>query len=440
MWMKIYAELLRIKINRNTDKKLYDNKLGDAGLALEGLAKMFRNPEGYNVLPVKHNYTKSGDYIYSGYFIPAFTFVAGDGYIDSRGVTNTAKAKEYYEKRFLALVENPKEYITFKAEYCFTPDDALALEGDNIFNTELLAEQKALIELHKQGPKPEAGFLDYKFKNGIQSEENKEGFKWTPSNKSKLQILEHPIKDEAGKVFRNLYVAGIDSIDLGQRETSKATKHPSDFCIIIYKRMKGTDPPMPVAMYKDRPGDVREAYKVALKLLEYYNCKALLEFSKIGFKNYLQERKVAYKYLMFRPRATMDSEVSGSKQLGAPATEKVIQHQLELIASYVLDYCGNIWFIDIINQLLEYSYENKTKFDCVASMGMALLADEELLGVPIRQDEIIQNTWKDIGWYVDENGRKKFGTIPDKKDNQVRYNFNDLYDTNRIRTSRPNYY
>ena len=53
----------------------------------------------------------------------------------------------------------------FCAEYCFTPEDALALEGDNMFNRELLANQKAAIELHKKGPTPIKGYLEYKFKN-----------------------------------------------------------------------------------------------------------------------------------------------------------------------------------------------------------------------------------------------------------------------------------
>ncbi len=37
------------------------------------------------------------------------------------------------------------------------------------------------------------------------------------------------------------------------------------------------DSPKYVAIYKDRPKDIREAFKIALKLLQYYNCKAVLE-------------------------------------------------------------------------------------------------------------------------------------------------------------------
>jgi len=37
----------------------------------------------------------------------------------------------------------------------------------------------------------------------------------------------------------NLYVAGIDGIDIGQEQTSEYTKDPSKFCITIKKRAFG---------------------------------------------------------------------------------------------------------------------------------------------------------------------------------------------------------
>jgi hypothetical protein len=67
------------------------------------------------------------------------------------------------------------------------------LEGDNKFNRILITDQLAEIRLHKRGPRPERGNLEYIFKTGKQTKENIEGFKWTPNLNSKSQILEHPI-------------------------------------------------------------------------------------------------------------------------------------------------------------------------------------------------------------------------------------------------------
>lgn len=42
---------------------------------MEGLKKMTYNPEAYNILPVKHNFTENGDYVITGMFIPAYRIV-----------------------------------------------------------------------------------------------------------------------------------------------------------------------------------------------------------------------------------------------------------------------------------------------------------------------------------------------------------------------------
>lgn len=41
----------------------------------------------------------------------------------------------------------------------------------------------------------------------------------------------------------------------------------SNFCIVIKKRVFGDSEPKYVAVYKDRPRDIRVAYMIALKLL-----------------------------------------------------------------------------------------------------------------------------------------------------------------------------
>jgi hypothetical protein len=59
------------------------------------------------------------------------------------------------------------------------------------------------------------------------------------------------------KEMSNLYVAGIDGIDIGQEQTSEYTKDPSKFCITIKKRTFGLQQAQYVAYYMDRPLDVR---------------------------------------------------------------------------------------------------------------------------------------------------------------------------------------
>lgn len=426
---------------------------GDSGNKLEGLRTIFYNPESFNVLPYKHSYSETGDTVFTGYFLPAFSIVKGE-YMDSRGYTNPKRGKEYYDKERAKYNNNPKDLITYAAEYCYTPEEAFNLEGDNKFNKVNIAEQLTRIRALKQCPPIETGFLEYAFKDGAHIEQNINGFKWIPNQNGKIKILEHPLwilpqkVDEEGKVIwnppaekiRNLYVIGIDGIDIGKAQTSEYTKDPSDFCLVVFKRAYGLEEPQFVAMYKDRPNDVRECYKIAIKLAQYYNAVINIEATRQSIIPYARERKLL-KLFMKRPRATLtDSMINTNKQYGTPATPAIIDHQTDLMADYVNDYCHLIWFESMLDELNRYTDENKRKFDIVAASCMALLADEELQGSVPKMVESKIDTWDDIGYYTDEQGRRRFGTIP-KKNNQilVNNNFGQLYDynddNNRIRTS-----
>ena len=364
---------------------------GDQSKALEGLKKMFYNPTGFQVLPYHHNYTQSGDYVDTAFFIPAFTFVAREGFIDERGVTNTEKAKKFYNDTNMAI-EDPQDQIKDRAEFCFTPEDALALEGDNMFDRVILSQQKALIELHKQGPHISKGFMEWDLEGNV----------------------EHPLKDEAGSIAKNMYVAGIDGIDLGQEDTSDQTRDPSKFAVVILKRAQGLENPKIVAIYKDRPEKLREAHLQALRLLWYYNCQAVLESTRVSLLTFFREWKLEDRFLMRRPSSCNPNQ-ENSRQFGAPATEAIIKHQLELLQTFISDYGQDLWFIDFINEALTYSLEKKRKFDLIAAAGMCLLGDEELTlrGMKPRFEKQADTIIKPFGYWVDSQGIRHKGRIPD---------------------------
>lgn len=413
---------------------------GDKGPALEGLAKAYEEPNTYDALPHRHCYTPSGEQVITAYFIPAYTIINKPGFIDKRGWTDPVKGRAYYEAERDKKANDPETLIIHCAEYCFTADEALALEGTNKFNKVLITEQIARIRVDKQGKRISKGTLEYKFDGPVQRE-NICGFKWIENEKhGKIHISEHPIWtiDSSQPKLRNMYVAGIDSIDIGQKDTSAATKDPSDFCIVIKKRVKGLADPEYVAFYKDRPNDVREAYKTAIKLMEYYNCQCVIEATRTSMITWARDNKYI-QWFMRRPRSTMPDNITGqSKQYGAPATTVVIEHQTDLIADFVNDYCHTIWFPEMLDELNRYTDENKRKFDIIAAMGMAELADEEIHSVIPKAVENVDDAFEDFGYYVDENGIKRWGTIPKQKPNIPKYDlFPYHYDNDRTRSSNP---
>lgn len=429
---------------------------GDSGAALEGLRKLYENPIAYDALPYKHNYTQSGETVYTGFFIPAQNIVRDQNgeYMDNRGYTDPKKGLKFYEKERTKMANDPKGLLIYSAEFCFNQEEAFSLEGDNKFNKVIIAEQKTRSRILKVGPKIETGSIDYLYSNNRREKQDITGFKWTPDINGSIHILEHPVwtlpprkNETTGEIewtppekMRNLYVAGIDSIDIGQEQTSEYTKDPSKFCIVIKKRIYGMEEPQYVAYYKERPQNEREAYKIAIKLMQYYNCQANIEATRMSMITWARDQGYLGMF-MKRPRATYpDPNKINRSTIGTPATQAVIAHQTDLIANFVEDYGHNIWFDEMIDELERYSDENKTKFDMIAAMGMAELADEELAGVIPRQIEVVEDEFQDFGYYVDEYGHRRFGIIPKRTEFKTAYDptWNPRYnDYHMNKTSDP---
>ena len=103
-------------------------------------------------------------------------------------------------------------------------------------------------------------------------------------------------------------------------------------------------------------------------MAQYYNAIINIEATRQSIIPYARERKLL-RLFMKRPRATLtDSTRNTNKQYGTPATAAIIDHQTDLIADYVNDYCHLIWFDEMLDELNRYTDENKRKFDIVASM------------------------------------------------------------------------
>lgn len=436
------------------DKKPYDNNVGDSGPALEGLSNLYYDPEGHDVLPFLHNYTQDGDWVKTCYFIPAYIALYQSSYNDKRGVCDWRKGKAYYEAERKKRANDPRGLVEYSAEYCFNAEEAFALEGTNKFNKVLIAEQITKIKVLKEGLPIENGDLQFLYKAGSDRTNTKNitGVRWVPGNNGLVHIIKHPIwegihQDEEGNTVsyekkRNLYIAGIDGIDIGQDQTSEETKDPSKFSIVIKKRAFGMQEPMYVAYYMFRPDDERQAFQTAMKLMMYYNCRCNIEATRLSMLNWAKGRGWI-DYFMRRPRATYPEATKKiGNTIGTPATPTIINHQTDLIAAYVEDYCHNIWFPEFLDQLNRYTDEKKGKFDIIAAMGMCELADEELGGVVATDIEPAEeNQFQDIGYYTDDKGVKRFGVIPKNTNYKVKVLQEFTNETiNRIRTSDPRKY
>lgn len=381
----IQSEALVKILGRRVGSRFVFGTSGEESSYLATLKKMFYNPEEFDVLPYKNTYGKDQQVQFTGYFIPSYTMWFGDdkGNIgfDSRGVVDEERAKKHYQEIF-DKVQDPNILIRRKAEFCFTPEDAFILEGSNRFDRELLLDQYQALTIHRNVEKPKPVKLHWGHTDtGDVDRKSKPTIEFT--DKSPLQIVELPMTDENGLPYTNLYVAGIDSID-ADKSTSSGQTDVSDFCMVVMRRQFGLQPPKVVAIYKERPNHIKTAFDTALKLCQYYNCKALIEATRVSIKQHF-ENNGALGYLMRRPRATVNTTTrTNLKQYGVPAsgdeTSGIIGHQLDLIEQYIVDYSDQIQFPDMLDELIRYSYANKRKFDIVAAFAMCLLANEDMQG------------------------------------------------------------
>ena len=375
--------------------------------ALDGLSKMFNNPDAYNILPYKHNFTEDGETVLTAFFLPAYAMVIDPKYMDNRGYTDMVKAREYFESE--RKKKSGQVLLDYCAEYCFTGSEALLKQGDSIFDTIAIADRLTQLRVQKIGVKPQVVDLQWDCPNADMNPRNK--VKMIPNQFGKVKIYEPPIRDDDGNPYKNLYIAGIDSIDQGTGDSSTQSD-VSDFCIVIKKRVHGSSMPNYVAIYKDRPKDIVTAYENAMKLLVMYNCKAMLEHTKISIIMHFRSKKMD-KLLMQRPKSTLsDIRKGNSTMIGYPATETYLKHGLDLINTFVNESCYSIQIDEMLEQLLKYSWENKRKFDIIAAMIAAELGDEDLMGFTPKVSNAITNEWRDFGWYVDAYGNKRYGIIP----------------------------
>jgi len=128
--------------------------------------------------------------------------------------------------------------------------------------------------------------------------------------------------------------------------------------------------------------------------------------------------------LMKRPQFGLTDPVTQrfkkntSNLWGTPGSTKMIEHGLELITDYIEDYCHVMDFIEMIDQLQRYSYENKGSYDIVSAMIMTEIGDEDMFNTKIKDMTQEKVEHRDVGWYTDDTG-KHWGIIPSKSNHNI---------------------
>jgi len=426
---------------------------------IEGFRKILYSPSAYSCIKFKNVWagidlnsekihdipTNPLDFIVEdplsdgvGWFIPVY--MSDTKFFDKDGNPDYIAAYNYYmqERKIKLNGLSDTDFNIYKGDHPFTMEEALYKKGSNIFDqTKIAIQYQNLIQFNKIPVKK--GYLEYIYKDSFTREIA--GVEFIESSGGNIIIAEEPVLDSTGVVPTNLYIAGLDSIDMGDMESTAGS---SKVAMLIKKRPYGMQEGRYVAMYLDRPKNLDTAFDNLLKLSIYYNLIINLEFTRTNVISFFKAKKQHIRFCK-RPEIAVSDGLGKNKSnlIGTQASPKLIGHQDNLIANYVNDSFDLLPFIPLVEQLRDYTREQRKKYDLIVAMGLCELLDEDY---DISNKIVKTNVKKEVetlrfGYYTDEKGIKRYGELPKPKNNTFHeQKVIESYDFTDPKNPKINYY
>ncbi len=316
------------------------------------------------------------------------------GFFDfTTGTSLERGAREEEEKKRKKLSGGSQlKYNLHIQNYPFTPEESFLRSSGSPFNLMKINEQrkKILSDSYLQY-RVERGWLDFVDDeispvDGKPRRFNKllfkQKLKWRKDPNGPIQILLHPIwKDESKEehMYMNLDIGGIDSIDQDEAGASD-----SEGAVVIYRRFVNVDLPhnLPVAILKFRSNRAVEFYELALKMAIYYNCKMLVEYTKIGIIDYFKANGGA-RYLKEKPRSVHSPDTKTRNQYGVHMNTQIKETGIELMADDIQDYVQENWFIELLDELADFGTRNT---DLAMAYMMCVIHNFDTTRITVRKE------------------------------------------------------
>lgn len=359
----------------------------------EGLKDLFYEPDAYNALPIE-NIWDEGAQDACGFFVPQY-YNMGDKFMDKDGNSLIKEAMLHEIGRRRKIIESATDRSSidrYIAEKPFTPQEATLQLSGNIFPKEELIKHLSFIRTHKS-------VRDQKQVGKLVADENGV-IVWEPSKKPKditkyrvdkgadlsgeIVIWEHPTDNPP----YGLYIAGIDPYD---HDSSGTDSLGSTF---IYKRFQSFEEyhDIIVAEYTGRPDTAEEYYDTVLKLLKYYNAKALYENEKKGIFQHFS--KTNQEYILADQPDIINDIIQGksnvNRKKGIHMNQQIKDWGERRIKQWLIESRGDgkMGLHTILSEpLLEelISYNDKGNFDRVMAFMMVVIYMDELHKVHVKE-------------------------------------------------------
>lgn len=149
----------------------------------------------------------------------------------------------------------------------------------------------------------------------------------------------------------------------------------------VYKKADVNDPEnsgFMVVRYAQRTRYKAQFHKNIMLLCQYFGCKANYESDVDDFYEKFLEEGFRH-YIMWRPKCTIDPQRKNVKvKYGTPSKDIFALQKQTLIADeYIKTRYHKIYFLKLVEQLIDFDPDNRTKFDEAIAFMMALIGGEE---------------------------------------------------------------
>lgn len=369
-----------------------------AGGSTEAVKDVFYNPDGYDCLVFEDEFENKGKI---GYFVPAWKTL--NQFKNEEGVTNEKQAQEFLAKERVKLANGKSKQPLYDElqNRPIVPSEAFLVQQGNVFPVAELKEH--LSNLESRDRNKELGATGWIQRNGegiahfkVDHDMFEADYptKYSKDPKGAVVIWEQPVD----KPPYGAYIAGIDSIDQDQADSSSSMGS-----IIIYKRLINSDQTyhLPVAEYTGRPEFASDFYEQCRRLLEYYNAKALYENQTPGIKAYFETRNCLH--LLHRQPVIIKSISPNSKvdrTFGTHMTSQ-IKDAIEIMTRDWLKteltpgvlQLTKILSIPLLKELIAYNKDGN--FDRVIAFMLCIMQDLEMHRIIVEEtdQEIAEDTF-----------------------------------------------
>lgn len=343
---------------------------------------MWNNNESYNLRRI---------------FVPRSKFYAPFINIDTgESLVDEAEAHFQKEDDKLRQDRSPKgrrAYWQHRREYPARVEDAMAMSGLNNFDIDWLNEHRAKL---LKTPALTNLISTYRAEwiyapNGA----NTGKARLVADPMGPVKVLHKPLEGYSLDAAPD--VAGIDSYD-----QDKALASTSAGAMVIRRRFVNTKLPygMPIVVYKDRPELAETFYDNCLKLCVIYNCKALVEYTKIGILGHYKTAGLEH-YLKERPVSADSIGTQMTNKYGVHMMEPQKRLMRERMAKDLSVNGEQIVFLDIIEDLIVFGTKNT---DVGMAHGISLLHEYDVEGIlPVEtKDRTPAVAWENPGYWEEE--------------------------------------